>query len=169
MSASALSGFSGLHRSLVAHSECSSDGGPGVPSLTSLGDEFGAASGHAVHPLLESGERREDVVVCHGQTVIGVADAGQLCNHGCMTGAATSRPIGDPIIFQSTRPAAWPAPEGTTVTVTARKSRNGSIGITWQRSDIDTPTTVAVTSEEFAGISAAVSVPSESSAQGGTK
>lgn len=64
---------------------------------------------------------------------------------------------GDPIIFQQTRPSAWPASEGTTVTITVRRSPNGTIGIDWERSDIpDRGRGVAVTATEFAGIAAAV-------------
>jgi hypothetical protein len=69
----------------------------------------------------------------------------------------TPKRIGDPIIFEKTRPTEWPAPEGTTVTVTARRSPNGTIGIHWQRSDIDNGgQSVAVTAAEFAEIAAAV-------------
>lgn len=64
--------------------------------------------------------------------------------------------IGDPIIFQQTRPTSWPAPEGTTVTITARRAPDGTVGITWERSDLDKPTTVALTATEFAGIATAV-------------
>ena len=74
----------GFHGGLVAHPESATDGGPGVPGVAGLGDEFGAAGGHAVHPLLEGGEGFEDVVG-HKKTVTGVAGLRQVCNYGCRT------------------------------------------------------------------------------------
>lgn len=79
--ASALVG--GFHGGLVAHSEGSADGGPGVAGFTRLADEFGASGGHGAHPLLERSQGFEDVIG-HNQTVTGVAVRGQVCNHSYM-------------------------------------------------------------------------------------
>lgn len=81
MSESTLTG--GLHGGLVAHAEGAANGWPRVPGLTGLGNQLSAALGHPVHPLLEGGECFENVVG-HRETVTGVADPGQTCNHRYM-------------------------------------------------------------------------------------
>lgn len=62
-------------------------------------------------------------------------------------------------IYQQTRPAKWPAPEGSSITVTA-KIDAGVVAIIWERDDLmekdGMPTQVTLTSEEFQAIAAAV-------------
>lgn len=40
------------------------------------------------------------------------------------------------IIYQQTRPARWPAQEGTNITVTAKLSQEGIVAITWERDGV---------------------------------
>jgi hypothetical protein len=58
-------------------------------------------------------------------------------------------------IFEQVRPSQWPAPEGTTVTVTARLDRD-AIGIHWKRSDLPIPAHVALYLNEFDAIARAL-------------
>jgi len=69
---------------------------------------------------------------------------------------STHTAAGDPVIFDATRPTNWPAPEGTEATVTARRALDGTVGITWKRSDNDRTSTVALTPDEFDGIARAL-------------
>lgn len=39
-------------------------------------------------------------------------------------------------IYQQTRPALWPAPEGTNTTVTAKIDEGDVVGISWERDDL---------------------------------
>lgn len=61
-------------------------------------------------------------------------------------------------IFERTRPTEWPAPEGSTVTVVARRDAQ-AVTILWQRSDIESTQLVTLTLEEFQGIAAALGYP----------
>lgn len=57
-------------------------------------------------------------------------------------------------IFEHTRPSAWPAPEGTTVTVVAKRDAR-AVSIRWQRNDLAAQQ-VTLTLEEFEGIAVAL-------------
>lgn len=98
---------------------------------------------------LKQAERNGEVVKLTG--------ARSISSPGDRPAREVKRDVGDPIIFQQTRPSAWPAPEGSTVTVTARRASDGTVGIHWERSDIENGGQhVAVTAAEFAAIAAAV-------------
>lgn len=62
-------------------------------------------------------------------------------------------------IYQQTRPAQWPAPEGSNITVTA-KIDAGVVAIIWERDDLmekgGIPTQVTLTAKEFKAIAAAI-------------
>jgi hypothetical protein len=58
-------------------------------------------------------------------------------------------------VFVATRPSMFPAPAGTSVTVTARLDED-TLGIHWERSDLPTKNTLALTTEEFDGIARAL-------------
>lgn len=63
-------------------------------------------------------------------------------------------------IYQHSRPARWPAPEGTKITVTATIDDGDVVGISWQRDDLiekgNLPSQVTLTDAEFQSIAAAV-------------
>lgn len=63
-------------------------------------------------------------------------------------------------IYQRSRPAAWPAPEGTKITVTAKVDNGDVVGISWERDDLiekgGLPSQVTLTAAEFQAIAAAV-------------
>lgn len=62
-------------------------------------------------------------------------------------------------IYQQTRPARWPAPEGTKITVTAKIDDGDVVGISWERDDLiekgGLPSQVTLTAAEFQAIAAA--------------
>lgn len=64
-------------------------------------------------------------------------------------------------IYTQTRPAEWPAPEGSHVTVTARQGEpDGAVAITWERDDLaaqgDRAALLVLTVDELRGIVAAI-------------
>lgn len=61
-------------------------------------------------------------------------------------------------IFEATRPTEWPAPEGSMVTVVARRDAE-AVTILWQRSDLESTQLVTLTLDEFQGIAAALGYP----------
>lgn len=65
-------------------------------------------------------------------------------------------------IYTQTRPAEWPAPEGSQVTVTARQQDDpaGAVAITWERDDLaakgERAVLLVLTVDELRGIVAAI-------------
>lgn len=63
------------------------------------------------------------------------------------------------MVYQSTRPARWPAPEGTEVVVTARYGGD-AVSITWQRNDLEekgiAPLVVTATVDDLRAIISAI-------------
>lgn len=64
-------------------------------------------------------------------------------------------------IFRQTRPASWPAPPNTNVTVTAKEAAGEWVSISWERDDLAAkgvlPTLMVLTTDEFRAIAKALS------------